>query len=429
VLLASASSGGTIAAVRNFGRNGVSAQIVSSTNLGAAAWSRHASRSYSAPPEIDSERFLNRLLAIGKADPGLVLLPTSDETAWMFTANATRLGRYFCMYQPSIESIQNILDKKLLNDAAIRAGVDVLPSWDPKSSEELSKLAGSLPYPMLIKPRTHVRRIRNDKGVIVETPGELLKQYESVLVRERYRSSPQKPTLESYRPLLQQFAVAGSQRVQSITGFIDRTGELFVTRRSAKVFQRSQPVGVGVCHEALTPSPALSKTVYDLCRQLNYFGIFEVEFIWFNGRWAMIDFNPRFYNQIGLDIRRGMPLPLLAFLDASGQTTALREAVAKAQVRDESPLVFCDRFTFNAILLAQGFFLRTPFADLKQWRAWIRRHGAYCVDVAIDHLDPVPGIVHALSEIYLGVKALPRFVLRAPGKFLAPTEKVRKVPS
>ena len=46
----------------------------------------------------------------------------------------------------------------------------------------------------------------------------------------------------------------GSQAVQSITGFIDRTGEHFVTRRSVKIFQRSQPVGVGVCHRSLPPS-------------------------------------------------------------------------------------------------------------------------------------------------------------------------------
>ena len=48
-----------------------------------------------------------------------------------------------------------------------------------------------------------------------------------------------------------------------------------------------------------------------LCRELGYFGIFEVEFLWFDGRWAAIDFNPRLFNQIGMDIRRGMPLPLL----------------------------------------------------------------------------------------------------------------------
>src|SRR5260221_2742653 len=55
-----------------------------------------------------------------------------------------------------------------------------------------------------------------------------------------------------------------------------------------------------------------------ISRELGYFGLFEVEFLSFDGSWPVIDFNPRLYNQIGLDIGRGMPLPLLTCLDALG---------------------------------------------------------------------------------------------------------------
>ncbi|WP_456705189.1 ATP-grasp domain-containing protein [Bradyrhizobium sp. USDA 4449] len=427
VLLASASSGGTIAAVRDLGRNGIGAQVLSSTRLDAAAWSRHTSRTYSAPAEIDHELFFECIIAIGKATPGLVLLPTSDQTAWIYTANAAALAQYFLMYQPSLECIRRILDKKLLMDAAVRAGLDVLPSWDPETSDELSKLIATFPYPMLIKPRTHVQRLRNDKGVVVETPDEFWKQYEAFLVRERYLSAPPAQSIGLKRPLLQQFAADGSQDVQSITGFIDRTGELFVSRRSVKVFQRSRPIGIGICHEALPPSRDLSRMVYTLCRELNYFGVFEAEFIRFNERWAMIDFNPRFYNQLGFDIQRGMPLPLLAFLDASGQADALSEAVAKAQVEHKLALVFSDRFTLNSILLAQGIASGAPHADRQRWWAWSRQHATHCVDIAIDKSDPLPAIVHALSEIYLGVRALPRFVRATRRKSLAPVATAEKV--
>ena len=104
VLLASASSGGTIAAARHLAANGFDVGVVSSHRLGAAAWSRHTARTYWAPPESESQRFLKRLLAIGANDPGQILLPTSDETAWLYTLNATELGRYFRLVQPSIAS-------------------------------------------------------------------------------------------------------------------------------------------------------------------------------------------------------------------------------------------------------------------------------------------------------------------------------------
>jgi hypothetical protein len=102
VLLASASSGGTIAAVRNLGARGIDVGVISNRRLCAAAWSFRATRSYSAPPEREISRFLDRLLAIGEADPGQILLPTSDETAWLYTVHAALLEQHFCVYQPSI---------------------------------------------------------------------------------------------------------------------------------------------------------------------------------------------------------------------------------------------------------------------------------------------------------------------------------------
>ena len=77
VLLTSAASGGTIAAVRHLGARGLDVRVVSSQRLAAAARSRRAAGSYSDPPETESNCFLDRLLAIGKADPGRILLPTS----------------------------------------------------------------------------------------------------------------------------------------------------------------------------------------------------------------------------------------------------------------------------------------------------------------------------------------------------------------
>ena len=70
VLLASASAGGTIAAVRQLGACGIDVRVLSSKPLSAAAWSSRVSRCYSVPPESDSRGFLERLLAIGEGAPG-----------------------------------------------------------------------------------------------------------------------------------------------------------------------------------------------------------------------------------------------------------------------------------------------------------------------------------------------------------------------
>jgi hypothetical protein len=105
-----------------------------------------------------------------------------------------------------------------------------------------------------------------------------------------------------------------------------------------------------------------------------------------------------------------MPLPLLACLDVLGETTSLREEVAKAQVENNEQAVFCDRFTLRAILLPQTMTARISRKDRAHWRTWIRQQAAHAVDFVADDSDPIRGVIHALSEIYLGLKAVPRFM-------------------
>jgi PAS domain S-box-containing protein len=429
VLLATAGAGGTIAAVRELGEHGVDVGVMTHLRLAPAAWSRCAARRYAAPLENDNEKFLERLLAIGAAKPGQVLLPTSDETAWLYTVNADRLKEHFLLYQPSVETMRRIMDKKLFADAAAKAGIPVLPSWEPRNLEEVMALAPGLPYPVLIKPRTHVNRVRNDKGMVVHSKTELMERYQQFISRESHTSDNQHLT-EASLPILQQFVSVSHEGVYSVTGFIDRTGELFVTRHSKKVFQRSKPVGVGVCFESLPDNPVLSEAVRRLCLELGHFGIFEVEFLRFDGGWAAIDFNPRLFNQIGMDSRRGMPLPLLACLDAAGRSRSLRNAVTRAQAEEaDSDAVFCDGFTLRAILLAGALTGRISSDERERWRNWRKRNADRTVDFAADKDDPKPGLIHALSEIYLGIRAFPRFLSSMPRLAPAMTPSPVKVRS
>ena len=245
MLLASAASGGTIATVRHLAAHNIDVRVVSSHRLGAAAWSRHAACAYSAPPEKEGQRFIERLLAIGATDPGQILLATSDETAWLYAENTDQLRQHFRLYQPSIAILRRILDKKLFADAAISAGLTVLPSWDPRDIDDVAALAPTLTYPILIKPRTHVHRLRNDKGVVVHSAPDLISEYQRFIDRERTRGADSSLLPDAGLPILQQFVRVGSEGVHSVTGFIDRTGELFVTRCATKVFQRSRPVESG----------------------------------------------------------------------------------------------------------------------------------------------------------------------------------------
>jgi D-aspartate ligase len=245
VLLASPSYAGTLAAVRHLGRNGIEVRILSDRYLlDAAAWSRYASRSYRTPPELETHRFLERLLSIGASEPAQVLLPTSDETAWLYTANAALLAKNFRVHQPPIGAMQRILDKKLLSDAAIKVGLAVLPTWAPRTLDDLSALAAHLPYPILIKPRTHVHHLNNDKGIIVYSSNELISEYKKRICDSDLHATNGVTLNTDELPILQQFVTVGTEGIRSVTGFINRNADHFVTRDAIKIFQRTEPLGV-----------------------------------------------------------------------------------------------------------------------------------------------------------------------------------------
>jgi hypothetical protein len=76
--------------------------------------------------------------------------------------------------------------------------------------------------------------------------------------------------------------------------------------------------------------------------------------------------------------------------------------------------VFYDHFTLRAILAAKTLTGRLSFKERARWRAWTREHADHSVDFAIDRKDRMPGVIHGLSEIYLGVRAFRRFLRSTP---------------
>ena len=107
-----------------------------------------------------------------------------------------------------------------------------------------------------------------------------------------------------------------------------------------------------------------------------------------------------------MDIHRGMPLPLLAYFDATDEMQPLQATTAKAQNPDENQNVtFCDGFLLAALLVRRRLTGQMSRKDIAYWHSWKKRHAAYMVDAAVDPTDPIPGYIHALSEVKLALQS------------------------
>ncbi len=400
-LLTMPTYGGTLAAARCFGQHGVPITVVGSELLAPARWSRHATTFFRCPPPRESERFLSWLLEFGDRHPGLFLYPTSDDLAWLFAANAAELSRHFVLYQPPVETIVRVLDKKTLYEACAEVGIGTVPTWFPASPDAAEKLSAELTYPLLIKPRTQVMLTTGNKGVLVESAGELLRRYHAFLARDRYLPALRADFGDLSYPMLQSFCPQAPGGIYSVTGFVDERGELLGARAARKVLQRPRRVGIGICFEEAKLDTEVAEAIARLCRRVGYFGVFEAELIADGPGYRLIDFNPRYYGQMALDVARGLPLPLFAWCAAKGDREGLRALSDKARAFPEGQgYVYCDRFAFALLLGLRRLAGSTSADEYRRWSSWYSSHQEHAVDASAQRGDRLPGLVHAAVEMW-----------------------------
>src|SRR5262245_33704630 len=100
---------GTLAAVRALGRAGVRVVTADRSWLAVSGWSRYAHSRMQAPSVQEPDRFVEWLLTFGSKHGRHVLLPTNDDTAWLYASRRDDLSRYFHLPSSSLETIYRLL--------------------------------------------------------------------------------------------------------------------------------------------------------------------------------------------------------------------------------------------------------------------------------------------------------------------------------
>jgi D-aspartate ligase len=397
--------GGTLAAVRCLGRSGIPVTVASDAPAQAASWSRWTTRRVRCPSPRDPQRFMDWLLRFGDREPGHVLYPTSDDLAYLFARRAAEIRKSFLVYQPPAPTVLALLDKKSLLLAARRSGIESATTWFPEDDGALERIAREARFPLLIKPRTQLMWPTLHKGTRVDRPEDLLPMYSAYLRTRRHSPALLAERPDGARPMLQAYHSEAEEQIESVAGFIDASGEIFVARAAMKVLQQPRRLGIGVCFEDAPLDPAAAGAVAALCRVTGYFGVFEAEFIRSGDRRLLIDFNPRYYNQMGFEIARGLPLPLLVHAAARGDEPRLRALALEAQATHPGEArVYCHRSAMAMIVGAQRLSGRMGARDVRRWRDWSARHRDDAVDPVFDDEDLLPGLLATARQVWQPIR-------------------------
>ncbi len=377
-------------------------------------YSRHVGEKLVHPHLSEPQALVDWLVAFGEQHPGTLLYPPNDHLAWLFAENRERLSKAFLMYSPNEEAIITLLDKKRLHEVCAEpdVAIDVPETHVLGELGAESPLAKELRYPVLLKPRTQVFLESGIKGFIVQDKTTLaseLARYKSLVAFNRVLTERHPDVAD---PMVQEYLTAAETSIFSVSGFVAKDGSI-VARAAMKVLQRPRKVGIGLCFEGRAIEPVLVEKLSALCNKIGYYGTFESEFIADGDKRLLIDFNPRFYSQMGFDIARGAALPMMVWHAASDDTKALEEEMASARAwKATGQEVYCHKTMLDLVLTLQGLSGQMSRDDVRHWRQWYADHESTATDAVRDPDDRMPAVVDTAQWVQ-GFARHPRSFVRS----------------
>lgn len=395
---------GSLAAARCLGDAGVRVVFAEHRALAPARWSRFVAERVAAPPVHELTAFGDWLVSFGRQRPGAFLCPTSDDLCFILATRRDELAQVFRLPTCARSAPCELLDKQRLAEHARRAGLHTPRTWFFDGGGALAG-AAELRFPVLLKPRTQMGFVSRAKGALVRDPERLADALADYRATQRYRDEllAWQPGLEW--PMAQAYHASALDGILSVAGYVGADDASTVMLASVKVFQWPRRLGIGVGFEARPVPEDVARGLVKLCRDVGYAGVFEAEFLvdGADGARLFIDFNPRFYGQMGFEIARGARLPLMALHEALGDHATVVELARQAREQSARPVPVTPRYAqhwvLRLLLATQTLGGRMTRAEAARWRAWIASGDGQRTDALFGWGDPLPACLDVATHV------------------------------
>jgi D-aspartate ligase len=311
-----------LTAARCLGREGISVDGFDVGAKRAGFRSRYCTAQLCPDPldqPDDLARFLNH--QAGDRPEKAVLLPTSDAFFLFLSRHRAQLADRFLMNLPSEEVAESVVNKRGLYELAAANDAPFPRSYFPGTYDEAVAVKDALRYPAFIKPYWgHQWRAYfggQHKGFKVQSPDEFLARFREVLA-------------SGHSALVQSYVTSPDDNLFSLSLYVSQTGEVLAAFPRRQV--RQYPPNSGTVTLAVSEgNPALVADGTRFCQAIAYRGIagLECKLDREDNRYKLLDFNPRLMLSDGLTAYCGINLPLIQYLDLTGQKPAARHEYAE----------------------------------------------------------------------------------------------------
>ena len=292
-----------LAAIRSLGRAGIPVVAVDHRTSPLGFRSRYATPARSPDPALDESGFVARIAEIGGP---AVVFPTHDPPLNALARNRERLDGFLFPF-PDWDVLERIQDKRHQLEAASAAGADVPETRYPGSAAEARAAAEELGFPVLVKPRhpDGFKRRFGKQALRCGAAGEVERAYAEA---------------EPFGAMIQELVTGEDDQLYSLGSYLREDGEPLGLFSGRKLVQT--PPGIGTCRigEAVWVQEVVDAGL-KLLRGLGFHGISQVEFKRDarDGRFKLMEVNPRLWQWHGLAAACGVDLPVIAYRDLTGE--------------------------------------------------------------------------------------------------------------
>ncbi|MBN1122363.1 MAG: ATP-grasp domain-containing protein [Anaerolineae bacterium] len=262
--------------------------------------SKHVNRFYQITSAADDDtQFAQDVIDLCRENDYDLLLPFGNDSCYAVVKHAEEIGEHIPFMLPE-EHIFNIAHDKLQTTRFCeKIGIDAPRVYTDYTDNDLDAIAKEVTYPVVVKARSGALV---DKGLrYANSRDELLAKYEEIT------SFTATTGARDYdAPLIQEFIPGFIHDVCSLTDH----GE--VVNLLTQVRQVMYPIygGVGAVN-VTTDDPRLAELARRLLTELEWHGPAQIEFKYDprDGRYKLIEINPKLWGTLDLSIKVGMNFP------------------------------------------------------------------------------------------------------------------------
>lgn len=303
---------------RSLGKLGIPVYLVYDKSLCVTRFSRYVKKFIKAPKGttsylIDHEKedeFLKFFMNLEDNLTGHILVPTNDAVVHILSKHKKTLERRYKVSVPELNIVNFAYNKRLTYAIAKENNIPVPYTIYPENLKEMSELSPDISFPVIIKG-TIGHRFFKKIGVAAikaNSQRELIQAY----IKCSSIIDPQEIMIQEVIP-------GSSNQVYSFCSFF-RDKKLIGLWTGRKIREHPSSFGVATVAESIY-IPELVELGLALLKAMDYYGISEIEFKKDprDGKFKLIEMNPRIWLWVSLATYSGVNLPYLLYKDIIGE--------------------------------------------------------------------------------------------------------------